>query len=161
MKIRLPCGSICIIDEEDYYLKNNFPHWRFTGGRVIITRYIKTDYGSLRQDVYLARAIVKPSRFWIVDHIDRNPLNNRRSNLRLATNSENSRNRSKRENASSKYFGVYFSNVKSSKPWRARFCKSKNSKRKEKCFASEIDAAKAYDNHLDSIGDRFRPRNFL
>ena len=41
-----------------------------------------------------------------VDHIDGNPINNHWENLRWATCSENNRNRAKRANATSSYYGV-------------------------------------------------------
>jgi hypothetical protein len=43
-----------------------------------------------------------------IDHIDNNPLNNRRTNLRIVTDSENARNREKQKMTSSKYIGVSF-----------------------------------------------------
>lgn len=56
-----------------------------------------------------------------VDHIDGNSLNNRRSNLRLATNSENIRNSKRRSDNTSGYKGVTFR--KDLGKWRARIIK--------------------------------------
>lgn len=53
-----------------------------------------------------------------IDHIDRNPLNNQRTNLRAATNSQNSMNRTKQNSTSSKYIGVDWE--RHSRKWRTR-----------------------------------------
>lgn len=52
-------------------------------------------YGELSEDKF-------------VDHIDRDKTNNRISNLRLCTNSENQKNRKKNSNNTSGYKGVYW-----------------------------------------------------
>lgn len=54
------------------------------------------------------------------DHIDRNPFNNRRHNLRAATNSQNSMNRSMRDDNSSGVIGVSWK--KSNQKWVSYIC---------------------------------------
>lgn len=53
----------------------------------------------------------------IVDHIDRNPLNNCKTNLRFVTTSTNNRSVTKKANTSSKFPGVCWN--KKTRKWRA------------------------------------------
>lgn len=52
-----------------------------------------------------------------IDHINRNPMDNRKENLRYATAQENSRNKSVQKNNTSGHTGVYFN--KASNKWQA------------------------------------------
>lgn len=78
----------------------------------------------------------------VVDHIDGNGLNNSKKNLRIVTQSENCRNRTKRYGIS-KYLGV----CRRGKKWASRI----HINNKEKwlgVFKTEIEAAKAYNEAL-------------
>jgi len=75
-----------------------------------------------------------------VDHIDGNPLNNQRSNLRLATPTQNQGHNHVR-GGTSKYKGVYWR--EDNWQWRAQIrC---NGVTRTKTFADETKAAKQYD----------------
>lgn len=52
-----------------------------------------------------------------VDHFDGNPLNNQKSNLRIATDLQNAQNRGANKNSTSRYVGISFQ--KSSGKWRS------------------------------------------
>jgi hypothetical protein len=92
----------------------------------------------------------------VIDHINNNPCDNRRSNLRLATITQNNRNKRSRGGVS-KYKGVVYRAHK--KLWVARI--SVNGKRKYiKSCKSEIDAAKAYDLAAKKYYGEFAYLNF-
>jgi hypothetical protein len=68
--------------------------------------------------LWMHNFIMQPGPGLEVDHINGNPLDNRRENLRVVTHAENCRNRGKRRGpSSSRYLGVYF--TKRDKCWRA------------------------------------------
>ena len=77
----------------------------------------------------------------MIDHIDRNPSNNKLSNLRECTSSENNRNRGKKSNCSSPYKGV----CKSRGKWLASYRNLAKNRIFLGRFELEADAAKAYD----------------
>jgi len=78
----------------------------------------------------------------VTDHIDGNPMNNQRSNLRLATYSQNSTNSRRAKDNSSGYKGVSWH--KQSGKWRATIMK--NGKWREIGRFDEVsDAAVAYE----------------
>jgi hypothetical protein len=77
-----------------------------------------------------------------VDHINNDKLDNRRENLHFATPSENSRNRTKKEGSTSKYYGVSFNNE--GKKWICKF-NNKESKIENFMFEKEDHAAYWYD----------------
>ena len=77
-----------------------------------------------------------------VDHINSNPLDNRRVNLRLCTATENNHNMRPRTGGLSVYKGVHWH--KGVRKWVAQI-KCYDKRIYLGCFSSELDAAKAYD----------------
>ncbi len=61
-----------------------------------------------RKNIYLHRFLKQPSDFKVVDHIDRNPLNNRKSNLRICSLQANMLNKSKNSRNKSGVTGVFW-----------------------------------------------------
>ena len=89
---------------------------------------------------YLHRIIMGEPDGMDVDHIDGDPLNNRRSNLRICTHNENMTNRKISKNNTSGFKGVYWS--KRDNNWRSQI-KYNNKRIHLGCFDSLEEATKA------------------
>jgi predicted Zn-ribbon and HTH transcriptional regulator len=92
-----------------------------------------------------------------VDHVDGNGLNNRRSNLRPATKSQNGANARKNPGKTSRYKGVFWDRERSA--WQAKIMVNRKALSLGR-FASEEDAALAYDLAAREAFGEFALTNF-
>lgn len=90
-------GDIIVDKEYEYLLKKH--SWYLKDGL-----YPQTTINN--KNVYIYHIILNTND--LVDHIDRNPLNNRKNNLRLVSKSQNAMNSKKRIDNSSGIKGVSF-----------------------------------------------------
>ncbi len=151
-RIPLTCGQFALVDAEDYYRLAKF-QW-FANGPTKTKFYAvrKCD----RKNVKMHRVIMAAPDHLSVDHIDRNGLNNCKSNLRLCTHAQNSCNKPSR-NGVSKYKGI--NRDRYEKKWTARV-HFNNKTCHIGTFATEIDAAKAYDKKAVELHGEFACLNF-
>lgn len=91
-----------------------------------------------------------------IDHINRDPSDNRIENLRIATKAENARNRTSVVGSTSKYLGV----SKSGNAWVARIAQGGDQTDLGR-FSSEDDAALAYDCAAIMMHREFANPNIL
>jgi len=84
-EIPLTQGKVALVDDADYAYLSQFK-WYFNGGGYA-ARTAPQSLG--RGIIYMHRELLKPGKGIVVDHIDGDKLNNRRSNLRIATVSQN------------------------------------------------------------------------
>lgn len=124
--IPLTRGQVAIVDEIDADLgafkwqANFIPHYS-DGGKYTAVRGVR-DNGKPKQlrmnRVVMERVLNRPLlRSEFVDHENLNPLDNRRSNLRLANRSQNGTNSARHKNNTSGYKGVAYS--KREHKWQA------------------------------------------
>ena len=95
------------------------------------------------------------SKGLFVDHIDGNPLNNKRNNIRICTSSQNNKN--KKPHGLSKYLGVCKSTGR--EKWQATI-KFNGKYKMLGRFDNEEDAAKCYDAAAKIYHGDFARLNF-
>jgi len=120
LRIPLTRGKFAIVGPKDYaflmqwkwcYLKHH------SGGGYAV----RTDYTNGKQTIRMHRVILERmgfKNFVKSDHINRNKLDNRRCNLRPATNSQSQCNQGKRKDNTSGYIGIGWH--KQARKWHTR-----------------------------------------
>jgi hypothetical protein len=109
----LPSGNQFIFDLENYEKIKNLTWYDAKTG------YVKTKSFHKSPTILLHRFIMNcVNDDFIVDHINRNPLDNRKSNLRIGTMSDNQHNRKLSKNNKSGIIGVQ----KQLNKWNASIC---------------------------------------
>lgn len=99
--VKLQCGSTCYFDTQDFELVSKYI---WTSIKSTNTRYASSASGGFR--VFMHNLIMGKKEGYFIDHIDGNGLNNKRSNLRWATPSQNQWNKRRQRTNRSKYKGV-------------------------------------------------------
>lgn len=90
-----------IIDDDDFELVSKFG-WRMNNAGYPVKNVGK------KGKITLHRFLIQPPPNHYIDHIDNNPLNNTRANLRICTKQQNGFNRPKPGNNTTGYKGVTF-----------------------------------------------------
>lgn len=153
INIGLSCGGLCVVDREDLDIVSEYPWYRSRTSNQVYTKNSKQGL------VSMSRLImgVTDDLSVLVDHKDRDPLNNTRKNLRLCTSSQNNCNKRALAKSSSVYKGVSIDKVNNK--WRSQitlYGKNYNLGR----FDCEIEAAKAYDAKAKELHGEFAYLNF-
>ena len=134
------------------------PGMNYTNGYLYVILYKDGEMSTKTIHRLVAEAfILNLADLPCVDHIDRKRLNNNLSNLRWCTRKENDQNRSKRNNTSSVYKGVYFD--KKANKWRAQI-KHNGQRINLGYYTDESDAGRAYDLKASELFREFAHLNF-
>jgi hypothetical protein len=133
-------GGVCLVDDEDWHTLNRYSWY--------------TDNGYVDSSVIgrMHRFLLKPKRDEIVDHINQDKQDNRKSNLRIASYSLNNHNRTKKQGASSIYRGVYRKRNK----WSARISHNYQTYDLGE-YETELGAHLAYQRKAAEIHGGMRP----
>jgi hypothetical protein len=148
--LHLTKGYVTIVDDETYKWASQLK-WYAQEDR---NNLVYAKHGYPRVSLHRLILGAQPGEF--VDHIDGDGLNNRKRNLRICTNSENSMNR-RPQKGTSIYKGVYWH--KDNKKWRARI-RLNGKLIFLGYFNNEITAARAYDKKARELFGEFANLNF-
>lgn len=118
--IPLTKGYFAKVDDDDYERLAKI-RWQVDVRKTMII--VKHGYSKdgRSHSLYMAREIMNAPKGKQVDHINGDTLDNRKSNLRICTNSENSKNRGKHSDNTSGYKGVKF-DTRMGFGWIAQIC---------------------------------------
>lgn len=151
-------GADVLVDREDLFLLSHF-RWVVTrpdGKKPYVMTTDPTD--GTRRTLYMHRLLTNAPKGMEVDHINGDGLDNRRANLRLATRTENCRNRGKQVTGSSRFVGVSWH--KHRQRWWAYIWVGNGIRKSLGYHHDEESAARAYDAAAIDAHGEFAWLNF-
>ena len=156
IEIPLSSGDTTIIDAEDAPLVAPY-QWRIHYNRTI--PYVTTSPRVNGKRIWLQmhRMVMGAKQGQIVDHIDRDTFNNRKSNLRIVTPQQNALNKGLYASNTSGFKGV--TRASSGGKWRASIRKDYR-KYHLGHFVEKEDAARAYDAAAREMYGEYASLNF-
>lgn len=145
-EIPLTKGKVTIVDADDYEWLSQRKWFCHSQG------YAASRNPETKKIEFMHRVIMVPDEGMVVDHINRDGLDNRRINMRVCTQAENLRN-SYNSFGKSQYKGVSFKPGRK-KPWRARISLDGTTEILGD-FSTEIEAAYAFDLRAKELQGEF------
>lgn len=162
VKIMTPAGIEIIIDESDQQIISGY-NWCSLKRKNTFYAVAEFKEDGERKHIFMHRLIMgvtNPSVY--IDHKNRNGLDNRRSNLRECTHSQNMRNQIRKERSYTKYKGVYLEKGRMN---RARPFIAKIAFNKKPIFlgsfATDLEAAIAYNKAAIQYHGEFARLNII
>lgn len=152
--IPLTRGKFAKVDDDDFEYLNQWKWYCDRKGYACRAGGIEIKRNTIR----MHREIIKTPKGMLTDHIDRDRLNNCKSNLRICLFSGNSANTGLTKNNTTGYKGIAFMGGKVNK-WKARIkfnCKLYHIG----CFKTKEEAAMAYDKKAKELFGEFACLNF-
>ena len=155
-EIPLTQGKVALVDADMFEELNKFNWHAFRSGRTYYAARNTRDSETGKAGImYMHREILNTPVGFETDHYNWNGLDNRRANLRVATKSQNQHNHHPRK-GTSRFKGVDWN--KSEEKWQVRIrCAGK--RYHLGLFASEIDAARAYNRKAAELFGEFARLN--
>lgn len=157
--VRIPLGRsglFAVVDLIDAYTVSKYRWYPHKKGNNVYARTIlvREDGSSHRMRMHVL--IMQPPEGMEVDHKDRDGLNNRRENLRLATPTQN-RTNSRQRDSGSLYRGVQWEDDRAR--WRAAI-NADGKKIRLGRYKTPEEAARAYDAAARKLHGEFASLNF-
>jgi len=156
-RIKLTRGQYAIVDPEDFERLHQF-EWHCTSYGYACRKVPKKFRKSNERHAYMHKELCPVPEGMVVDHVNRNKLDNRKANLRPATKQQNAWNGTfRRRTGKPRYGGIKWD--KALKKWRVRL--DINGRAESfGCYADEVEAAQAYDHLARKYRGEFAVLNF-